>query len=103
MSTKPRIADVRAEMCARVGKCTMLDLDKLAMLMTVLEANRRMHRLNELTAYDHLMCDRFVLLSIALRSHDEDVARMLSWCRAVMNNGIKRRNVEKSSQNVHIS
>lgn len=94
MPTKPRVADVRAEICARVGKCTLYDLEKLGLLMTVLEANRRMHRLNELTDYDHLMCDRFVLMSIVLRSHDEDVARMLSWCRAVEKNGIKRRKTE---------
>ena len=90
MPKKPKIAEVRADMCRRVGKCSTLDWEKLELLLAVLEANRRMHYLAELTEADKLMCDRYVLLNIVLHSHAEDVGRMLSWCRAVMHERVKR-------------
>ena len=98
MSKKPKIAEIRADVCGRVGKCSTLDLEKLVLLLAVLEANRRMHYLDELTDADKLMWDRYMLLGLVLHAHDEDVGRMLSWCRAVMNNRVKRAAaLEKSS------
>ena len=91
MSNEPKIAEIREGIHARVLKCTKQDLAKLGMLLNVLEANRRMHYLDALTAADELMCNRWVLMNTALLSHDEDVQRMMAWCLAVQRNGIKRR------------
>lgn len=91
MSKERKIAEIRAEMNARIMKCTKLDLEALSLLLGIIEANRRMKHRNTLTADDDLMIDRHVLAFITLRAHDDDVGRMLSWCRAVMHNGVKRR------------
>lgn len=91
MSTERKIAEIREEITARVMKCTKLDLETLSLLLGIIEANRRIRRKNELGPTDSLLIDRMVLSFITLRAHDEDVSRMLSWCRAVMNNGVKRR------------
>lgn len=91
MSTERKIAEIRAEINERVMKCTKMDLEALSLLLGIIEANRRMKHRNTLTAFDELMIDRHVLTLITLRAHDDDVKCMLSWCRAVMNNGVKRR------------
>lgn len=91
MSNGPKIAEIREGIHARVLKCTKQDLEKLGLLLNILEANRRMHYLDALTAADELMCHRWVLMNATLLSHDDDVQRMLTWCLAVQKNGIKRR------------
>lgn len=91
MAKERKIAEIRAEINERVMKCTKLDLEALSLLLGIIETNRRMKHKNTLSEGDDLMISRHLLAFITLRAHDDDVNRMLSWCRAVMNNGVKRR------------
>lgn len=91
MSKEPKIAEIRDEIVSRVMKCTKLDLEYLALLLGIIEVNRRLRHRNELMPSDSIMIDRHLLAFVTLHAHDDDVRRMLSWCRAVSNNGVKRR------------
>lgn len=91
MYKEPKIAEIREQIVARVMKCSKLDLETLALLLGIIEANRSMKHRDKLTAADSIMIDRHLLAFITLRCHDDDVRQMLRWCRAVSSNGVRNR------------
>lgn len=82
-AAKPKIAERRADICKRVEKCTLLDLEILDQVLEIEEYGRRAKMRNTVCDHDRAMANRWFLLYDALHWPDEEAERVLAILRTL--------------------
>lgn len=95
-AAKPKIAERRADICKRVEKCTLLDLEILDQVLEIEEYGRRAKMRNTVCDHDRAMANRWFLLYSALHCHEDDAEEALQRFRLLTRIRVEKEMHKKS-------